>query len=141
MFIVFLVTFLVVFETTAIVVNDNRAEDVAEILVNTPLPEETVLVESISKAGKLNGNGNGMQYFGSILITSELSLDELDDFYSSYRENEWEYIVEIQEHEGLKEIEHGDLSFSSIDYSGNYYSISSWGTGDGFFEYFDIRGH
>ena len=37
-----------------------------------------------------------MQYFGAILIKSELSLEELDAYYSDYRRNEWEYLVEIQ---------------------------------------------
>ena len=46
-------------------------------LCETPLPEKTELIESISRAGKLTGNGNGMQYFGAILIRSDLSLEEL----------------------------------------------------------------
>ena len=37
-----------------------------------------VLIESLSEAGRLTGNGNGLQYFGAVLIRSELSLEELD---------------------------------------------------------------
>ena len=53
------------------------------------------MIESISRAGKLTGNGNGMQYFGAILIRSDLSLEELDAYYSRYRSNEWECLVTL----------------------------------------------
>ena len=76
-------------------INNNIAYKVEKELCETPLPEKTELIESISRAGKLTGNGNGMQYFGAILIQSELSLKELDDYYSDHRSNEWEYLVEI----------------------------------------------
>ena len=76
-------------------INNNTAYKVEKELCETPLPEKTELIESISRAGKLTGNGNGMQYFGAILIQSELSLKELDDYYSDHRSNEWEYLVEI----------------------------------------------
>ena len=46
----------------------------ANELVHFRLPKNTELIESIYKAGKLVGNGNGMQYFGVILIKSELPL-------------------------------------------------------------------
>lgn len=76
-------------------INNHTAYKVEKELCETPLPEKTELIESISRAGKLTGNGNGMQYFGAILIQSELSLKELDDYYSDHRSNEWEYLVEI----------------------------------------------
>lgn len=76
-------------------INNHTAYKVEKKLCETPLPEKTELIESISRAGKLTGNGNGMQYFGAILIQSELSLKELDDYYSDHRSNEWEYLVEI----------------------------------------------
>ena len=74
-------------------INNHTAYKVEKELCETPLPEKTELIESISRAGKLTGNGNGMQYFGAILIRSDLSLEELDAYYSGYRSNEWEYLV------------------------------------------------
>ncbi len=59
-------------------INNYTAYKVEKALCETSLPEETELIESLSQAGKLTGNGNGMQYFGAILIRSELSLGELD---------------------------------------------------------------
>ena len=58
-------------------INNHTAYKVEKELCETPLPEKTELIESISRAGKLTGNGNGMQYFGAILIRSDLSLEEL----------------------------------------------------------------
>ena len=52
-------------------INNHTAYKVEKALCEIPLPEETELIESLSQAGKLTGNGNGMQYFGAILIRSE----------------------------------------------------------------------
>ena len=81
-------------------------------LLETPLPEQTVVIESISRAGKLTGNGNGMQYFGALLIQSELTLEQLEDFYSNYRENGWEYLVDPQPGRDIAVVEHERLHFS-----------------------------
>lgn len=59
-------------------INNLIAYKVENALCEIPLPEKTELIESLSQAGNLTGNGNGMQYFGAILIRSELSLEELD---------------------------------------------------------------
>ena len=69
-------------------INNHTAYKVEKALCEIPLPEETELIESLSQAGELTGNGNGMQYFGAILIRSELSLEELETYYSDYRSNE-----------------------------------------------------
>ena len=74
-------------------INNHTAYKVEKALCEITLPEKTELIESLSQAGKLTGNGNGMQYFGAILIRSELSLEELETYYSDYRSNEWEYLV------------------------------------------------
>lgn len=76
-------------------INDHTAYKVEKVLCEIPLPQETELIESLSQAGTLTGNGNGMQYFGAILIRSVLSLEELGAYYSDHRSNEWEYLVEI----------------------------------------------
>ena len=86
-------------------INNHTAYKVEKELCETPLPEKTELIESISRAGKLTGNGNGMQYFGAILIRSDLSLEELDAYYSGYRSNEWEYLVDIQEGQEIEVVD------------------------------------
>ena len=122
-------------------INNNIAYKVEKELCETPLPEKTELIESISRAGKLTGNGNGMQYFGAILIQSELSLKELDDYYSDYRSNEWECLVETQEGQSIEVIDHETLQFSEEIKDSGYYILYSWGSGNSLLEELDIRGH
>ena len=122
-------------------INNNIAYKVEKELCETPLPEKTELIESISRAGKLTGNGNGMQYFGAILIRSDLSLEELDAYYSGYRSNEWECLVETQEGQSIEVIDHETLQFSGEIKDSGYYILYSWGNGNSLLEELDIRGH
>ena len=123
------------------IVNDDCAYTVEQKLCATPLPENTELIDSLSKAGKLTGNGNGIQYFGAILIRSELTLEQLEDFYSSYRENEWEYLVTVQTDRDLSFIELDHLRFSQEVTADGYYIVYSWGKGIELYEMLDMRGH
>lgn len=122
-------------------INNHTAYKVEKALCEILLPEETELIESLSQAGKLTGNGNGMQYFGAIIIKSELSLEELETYYSDYRSNEWEYLVEIQEGQSIKVIEHKALQFSEEIEDSGYYIVYSWGSGNSLLKELDIRAH
>ncbi len=122
-------------------INNHTAYKVEMALCEIPLPEKTELIESLSRAGKLTGNGNGMQYFGAILIRSELSLDELDAYYSDYRSNEWEYLVEIQEGQSVKAVDHGEVQFSEEVKGDEYYIVYSWGSSNSLLDELDLRGH
>ena len=57
-------------------VNNGWAAQVKNRLIETPLPENAQCIDSLSCAGKLTGNGNGMQYLGAILIRSELTYEK-----------------------------------------------------------------
>ena len=122
-------------------INNHIAYKVEKALCEIPLPEKTELTESLSQAGKLTGNGNGMQYFGAILIKSELSLEELDAYYSGYRSNEWECLVETQEGQNIEVIDHVTLQFTEEIKGNGYYIVYSWGSGKSLLEELDIRGH
>lgn len=122
-------------------INNNIAYKVEKELCETPLPEKTELIESISRVEKLTDNGNGMQYFGAILIQSELSLKELDDYYSRYRSNEWECLVKIQEGQSIEGIDHGTLQFAEEIKDRGYYIVYSWGSENSLLDELDIRGH
>ena len=122
------------------VYNNYCAYKVEKVLCETPLPEQTELLEAISQAGKLTGNGNGMQYFGAMLIRSELSLEELNTYYSDYRSNEWDYLVEVQEGQSVEVIDHGTLQFSEEIKDSGYYIVYSWGNGISLLKELDIRG-
>lgn len=121
--------------------NDNTAEKTAKELSDIPLPDETELLETVYRAGKLAGNGNGTQYFGAILIKSNLSLEELREYYAGFAKNEWECIVEKQTGADIKAIEHGRLVFQTDIGDDHYYIVYSWGERDSFLAEWDIRGH
>lgn len=122
--------------------NDYSADKTAKEIKEIPLPENTEFVELISRAGKFTGNGNGMQYFGAMLIKSDLSLAELDEYYSAYRENEWDYVVEVQDSREVECIEHSHIWFSTdVEPSESYYIVYSWGSAVSSLGDFDLRGH
>lgn len=123
------------------IVNDHVAKKTAKELSDLPLPADTELLESVYKAGKLVGNGNGMQYFGAILIKSELSLEELQEYYSEFAESEWKCIVENQTDTEIRMVEHKSLTFETDIEGDHYYIVYSWGENHTIFHELDIRGH
>ena len=132
------VALLVGFIVSIPLVNNASAKNVEKSLVDIELPEKTELVESMSRAEKLVGNGNGMQYFGAILIKSELSLDELTDYYSEKLDGA---VVKEQKSQNI-EFLHGFVSFESeLDENDNYYIVYCFGDGIFPFSELDIRGH
>lgn len=120
-------------------VNNYSAGCVEDELLNIQIPSDTVLVESLSRAGKLVGNGNGMQYFGALLVKSELSPQELADYYKNHNES---ITVKKQESESIDFLEHNTLSFESdIADSDGYYIVYMFGGGISPFSHLDLRGH
>ena len=113
--------------------NDRTAENIAKQLESSA-PADTVIIESVSKAGKLTGGGNGMQYFGAVLIKSGLTPDELSDFYS-------DAIVKKQTSQKIEVIEHVSLSFETVIDGDNYYIVYKFGDISLPFANLDIRGH
>ncbi len=120
------------------ITNNILAKNIESKLKNTALPPKTKIVDSISIAGKLVGNGNGMQYFGAILVQTELSQEELEEYYKAKRENEWEYLIQKQNSNKIEVIELGKYSFKKKE--GNYI-IYSWGSPKNDVLNLDIRGH
>ena len=120
-------------------VNDFSAKNVEKSLVEIALPENTQMVESLSKAGKLVGNGNGMQYFGAMLIQSELTREELSDYYS---QKNADIIVKVQKTQKIECVEHAQLSFvTQITDAENYYIVYLFVEGIFPFAELDLRGH
>ncbi len=132
---------IAVFLLSVPIVNNNIASETARRVKEIELPEATEYIESFSKAGKLVGNGNGMQYLGGILIESELSLEDLESYYSQYAENEWECIVEKQTGKNIRFVEHGTVSLNGDIDGDNFYIVYSWGDGDSIYSELDLRGH
>ena len=127
----FIIGFVVMFIPLS---NDRAARNVEQQLVSITLPENTELVESVSKAGKLTGNGNGMQYFGAMLIKSDLTPDELSDFYSGA-------VVKKQTSQKIEVVEHEQMSFETVIDGDDYYIVYMFDGSSSFFANLDIRGH
>lgn len=124
------------------VVNDLTAAQVKNKLEGLPLPENSVQIESLSNAGKMTGNGNGMQYLGAILVQSDLPLGEFESHYFQFRVNQWDCIVTEYYGGQLEFIDIGQLRFSAeLDRTKHYYVVYSWGSGLDFYKDWDIRGH
>lgn len=109
-----------------VVANNSIANRVEKELKAHPLPEDTLLFDSVSIAGKLVGNGNGMQYMGSILVVSDLSEEELYEYYSQ----SFEYIeVRKQESQKIDFLNTSSYSFELFADPEHYnqYSVTCWG--------------
>ncbi|MBE6792369.1 MAG: hypothetical protein E7534_02555 [Ruminococcaceae bacterium] len=81
--ILFLVMLPFAFYATVVVTNNHIADRIVERLESYPPPADTALVDADSLAGKLVGNGNGMQYVGTILISSTLDVETLTAYYQA----------------------------------------------------------
>ena len=132
---------ILIFMISIPIVNDNIADKTAERIQQIELPDNTQYLETFSKAGKLSGNGNGMQYIGGILIKSDLSLQDLQSYYSRYAKNEWDCIVAKQTDQNISCIEHGTVSLNSDINGDTCYVVYSWGDNDSLYSELDLRGH
>lgn len=110
-----------------VLTNNSIADKVEKQLIAYNMPDNTVFVDSVSAAGKLVGNGNGMQYMGSILVESDLNEQELKEHYGK----DFDY-VEVRKQENanidfLNSDKYSFNGFSAVE-GKSYYSITCWGS-------------
>ena len=124
------------------IVNNIFAKQIADKLAAMPLPEKTRIAERKSIAAKLWGNGNGMDYFGALLIESELTEEQLEVFYA---ESGTDCRVEKQCSQSIEVTDHGSYSFKTEINSDNFYIIYALGGCDSpikeIYAELDLRGH
>lgn len=136
---VFIAVLLLFFAVVVPIINNAIALGVEKDLKKLSLPEKTELVESTSLAGKMIGNGNGMQYLGAILIKSDLSLDALQAYYADY-----DGTVEPQLNADVRVAMNKELSFRHAEYGVGYYIVYRWGDAPDWIQDWldtDLRGH
>ncbi len=139
----FIICLILFFIFAIPIINNRMAKAIETKLRTTKLPSQTQIIDSISIAGKLVGNGNGMQYFGAILVKTELSEEELKEYYQEKAESEWEYLIEKQTSNKIEVIEHGDYVFRKVkgEKLQQCYIIYSWESPKNNLLNLDIRGH
>ena len=133
-------------------VNDYRLSAFAHQFDASSLPQSTMQIEQKTICGKLNGNGNGMDFLVCTLIKSDLSLDELKQYYNSMmfkavRNDEGHKVqIEVLRSKGSEVkseyLQHGSINFealkNNLDYSSYYIVLLYDG---GYSADFDFRGH
>jgi len=132
-------------------INNYRLNNFEEQLSKYPLPQKTSILDSQSICGKLNGNGNGMDFFSVIVIKSELELDEVKDYYNismkpAKRKGSHNVTLVVDYITGptieSDLIENRDMSFSTLrkvtDFTGYYLVMIYDG---GYQPDFDLRGN
>ncbi len=124
--------------------NENNLNILIEVFSST-ISEYTDadIIETKSVYGKLNGNGNGIQYFGSVLIRK----DSIKDVVSLVEKLDLqfeivEYCVQYECDISSKYLEHKTLKYDSpIDADSEYISIIFFNSKHPDSDFLDVAGH
>ena len=136
---VFIAALLIAFAAVIPIVNNAIALGVENQLKKLPLPPDTELIESTSRAAKIVGSGNGMQYFGAILVKSDLPYDALQAHYEQH-----DCVVQAQLSSEIEWANSNAPSFQHKDYDGPYFIVYRWGSAPAWLRDLldtDLRGH
>ncbi len=120
--------------------NNLRLSHQERQLVKLPLPEDSRFIEKQSVCGKLQGNGNGMNYLVTMVIESGLSLEELQEYYYGYevmKQDGPELVSEYLEHDSI----YYDKLKNIRDYSACYVIYRFTSADLGSLWEWDLRGH
>jgi len=83
--VLYIISFLFVFLISLFIftplINDYRLSVFAHQLDVLSLPQSIMQIEQKTICGKLNGNGNGMDFLVCTLVKSDLPLDALKQYY------------------------------------------------------------
>ena len=124
------------------IVNDVAARDVERRLVDLPVPEGAERIDSMAQAGRIVGNGNGMQYMGALLIRTGNSAAELQRFYSAQGPAADLSITVTPADDLEREGFHGAEEFLAQPGERGTFVVHAWGKApDQIFATLDLRGH
>lgn len=115
--------FLLLIALVIPIANNAVALGIENELKAQSMPAQTQMIESISVSGRYTDKD--MQYFGAILIKSDLTIEEVSAHFP-------EYTVEYQLDSAIRAVgKTGDgednLSFTSAVENGKYYVVYRWG--------------
>lgn len=140
---------VVLLYTSIVLANNYTAAQLEKRLKDCPIPPDTYVVDSLAIAGKMDGNGNGMQWYGFLLVDSDLSENALTEWYENTicpNDDEW---LRASRQETPYVFEYQNKRFSRFSDSGKLYKIclakySTAGCEETVWESilnFDVRGH
>jgi len=112
----------ILFNIAIMCVNDFIADGMEGEILACALPENTELLDSISIAAKVYGNGNGMQYNSGILVRSDLNEEELMQHYEKY-------VQGFKERFGMKPYLSVERMETPIIFEYQDYSFDNWQSG------------
>lgn len=118
-----LLTLVVLLYVAIVLANNYKAAQLEKRLKDYPIPPDTYVVDSLAIAGKMDGNGNGMQWYGFLLIDSELSKDDLTRWYEEAihtQDDEWLWIAH---QETPYVFQHHKKQFSGFTDNGQLYQV------------------
>ncbi len=124
-------------------VNDSLSLKTVEFLEEIPLPKDTEYIEIATFTGRLSGTGGGTDLFAAMLIKSELSEEELTEYYSAYDygTEQGKYSVTKQTGQKIEKVYSTDLYLAhELNENDEYYLVYVFGKTIPPFSWFDIRG-
>lgn len=126
-----LAVFLLVIALAIPIANNAIALSEENRLKDLPLPDGAKLISSVSTAGDLTPVGNRMEYYGAILIQSDLSEEEVESHYSQYRRQVLDCMIEdasgARELLSALELESVEPAFAADAIQDDWYLVYSWG--------------
>ena len=97
------------------------------------------IIETVSEYGKLNGNGNGINFFGAVLVKAD-DPAVLDALVSLNKDFELlDYYKQEKREIDLKYAQHAHLSFENL--SPDYYVVWFYQSSHPHANLLDIKGH
>ena len=114
---------IILFPVSIRVVNNGMARSLEKRLMNCELPPDSELIDSASVAGKMEGNGNGMQWFGIVLIKSQMTEDALREWYKNQLVTGENEVISVLKQETSKVFEYGRWRFKNYSDEENCYQV------------------
>ncbi len=106
-----IVLLMVAFFVTVHIANNHIAETLKQKLLDCSLPAETQLLESESFARKMSGNGNGMQWYGIILVKSSQDETALYEWFNSMMNDDADESLMVFEQNSPEIFDAGNKTF------------------------------
>ncbi len=124
------------------ILNDMKAEKLAEEMLNSSPPNNTEIVEVISGCGNTGGTGNHTEVWIGLLVKSGLSKEELLKYYSDLYDyiEVYETVTDGAGYSMIMQfIDDESKSFKNISTHDDYFIIGR--TENAISSFFDLRGH